>query len=145
MRLQHYDGIDCRLFLWMRQQVPSHYAHTRNTHTSDAIIAHASQHVFFVCTAPAAPPGGAPFSPNISPKGLRGTLAVLGPRSIAYLDSYGSGVETIVHTEQVPAAETARPRSVGSGTAVCARPVASSHGWLHVSQVGMQLMVVPSA
>jgi hypothetical protein len=37
---------------------------------------------------------------NLSPKSLPGTLAVLGKHEIAYLDGYGSGVETICHVEQ---------------------------------------------
>ena len=51
------------------------------------------QHIFFVGTAPA----GAEGSINVSPKGMGGTFAVLGPRSVAYLDYTGSGAETIAH------------------------------------------------
>jgi hypothetical protein len=51
-----------------------------------------SQHVFFVATAPTQ--GG---HVNVSPKGMRGTFAVLGERRVAYLDYTGSGVETIAH------------------------------------------------
>jgi hypothetical protein len=50
------------------------------------------QHVFFVATAPSGPAGHV----NLSPKGLD-TLRVLGPHEIAYLDSVGSGAETIAH------------------------------------------------
>jgi hypothetical protein len=51
-----------------------------------------AQPVYFVATAPAV--GG---HVNVSPKGGRGTFAVLGPREVAYLDYTGSGVETIAH------------------------------------------------
>ncbi len=51
------------------------------------------QHVFFVGTAPS---GGA-GSVNVSPKGMAGTFAVLGPRTVGYLDYTGSGAETIAH------------------------------------------------
>lgn len=52
-----------------------------------------SQPVFFVSTAPLAPEG----SINCSPKGNREEFAVLGPRTVAYLEQTGSGVETIAH------------------------------------------------
>ncbi len=55
----------------------------------------ARQPVFFVGTAPTE--GG---RVNISPKGLDGTLAVVDPQTIAYLDLGGSGAETIAHTRQ---------------------------------------------
>ncbi len=51
------------------------------------------QHVFFVGTAPSGPEG----SINVSPKGMAGTFAVLGPRRVGYLDYTGSGAETIAH------------------------------------------------
>src|SRR5690349_14540481 len=51
------------------------------------------QHVFFVGTAPAGDGG----SVNVSPKGMAGTFAVLGPARVAYLDYTGSGAETIAH------------------------------------------------
>jgi hypothetical protein len=54
-----------------------------------------AQHVFFVATAPNDP--GAHL--NLSPKGLD-TFRVLGPRSVAYLDYPGSGVETIAHLRE---------------------------------------------
>lgn len=54
------------------------------------------QHVFFVATAPLAATGRV----NVSPKGMDGTLAVLGPRTVAYLDYHGSGVETIAHLRE---------------------------------------------
>ncbi|MCV7380116.1 pyridoxamine 5'-phosphate oxidase [Mycobacterium alsense] len=50
------------------------------------------QAVFFVATAPSE--GG---RINLSPKGYRDTFAVLGDRAVAYLDLFGSGVETIAH------------------------------------------------
>jgi hypothetical protein len=65
-----YDGIDGRL----RQFV-------------------LAQPLFFVATAPSDPAGRV----NLSPKGLRGTFAVLGPRRVAYLEYTGSGIETIGH------------------------------------------------
>lgn len=52
-----------------------------------------AQPVYFVATAPS----GADGHVNVSPKGGLGTLALLGPRSVAYLDYTGSGVETIAH------------------------------------------------
>src|SRR4051794_40115860 len=55
----------------------------------------ARQHVFFVATAPL----GADGHVNVSPKGLD-TFRVLGPRTVAYLDLTGSGVETIAHLRE---------------------------------------------
>lgn len=52
-----------------------------------------SQPVFFVGTAPS----GADGSINVSPKGMAGTFAVLGPTRVGYLDYTGSGAETIAH------------------------------------------------
>ncbi|HEX6310687.1 MAG TPA: pyridoxamine 5'-phosphate oxidase family protein [Acidimicrobiia bacterium] len=49
-----------------------------------------AQPVFFVATAPA------DGHVNVSPKGLD-SFRVLGPRTVAYLDLTGSGVETIAH------------------------------------------------
>src|SRR5262245_4754048 len=49
------------------------------------------QSMFFVATA--ATEGRV----NLSPKGLLGTFLVLGEHRVAYLDYYGSGVETIAH------------------------------------------------
>ena len=51
-----------------------------------------AQPVFFVATAPRT--GG---HVNVSPKGYADTFAVVGPRTVAYLDLTGSGVETIAH------------------------------------------------
>jgi Pyridoxamine 5'-phosphate oxidase len=63
------------------------------------------QPVYFVATAPssagpsaAGPPEGGHV--NVSPKGGRGTFAVLGPTTVAYLDLTGSGAETIAHLRQ---------------------------------------------
>ena len=55
-----------------------------------------AQPMFFVGTAPLAGDGHA----NVSPKGLAGTFAVLGPLQIAYLDLTGSGVEPIAHLQE---------------------------------------------
>lgn len=53
------------------------------------------QHVFFVATAPLDPEGNL----NLSPKGLN-SFRILGPRTVAYLDVVGSGVETIAHLKE---------------------------------------------
>ncbi|MFF0543788.1 pyridoxamine 5'-phosphate oxidase family protein [Nocardia thailandica] len=52
----------------------------------------AEQPLFFVGTAPSA--GG---HVNVSPKGYRDTFAVVDEHTVAYLDLYGSGAETIAH------------------------------------------------
>src|SRR4051794_8891985 len=49
--------------------------------------------MFFVATAPSGSDGRV----NVSPKGMRGTFAVLGEHRVAYLDWIGSGSETIAH------------------------------------------------
>jgi hypothetical protein len=54
-----------------------------------------AQPVFFVATAPLNPQGHV----NASPKGLD-TLRILGPKTVAYLDIFGSGVETIAHLRE---------------------------------------------
>ena len=54
-----------------------------------------AQPVFFVGSAPLNPDGHV----NVSPKGLD-TLRVLGPRTIAYLDLTGSGIETVSHVKE---------------------------------------------
>ena len=54
------------------------------------------QKVFFVATAPLSQDGYV----NLSPKGLRGTLALLDEQTLAYLDLTGSGVETIAHLRE---------------------------------------------
>jgi hypothetical protein len=53
------------------------------------------QHVFFVGTAPTSPEGHL----NVSPKGLD-TFRILGPRTVAYLDLTGSGIETVAHLRE---------------------------------------------
>jgi Pyridoxamine 5'-phosphate oxidase len=53
------------------------------------------QHVFFVGTAPCSVDGHL----NISPKGLD-TFRILGPRTVAYLDLVGSGIETVSHLRE---------------------------------------------
>ena len=55
----------------------------------------AEQHMFFVATAPSA--GG---HVNVSPKGYTDTFTVLDDHTIAYLELYGSGAETIAHLRQ---------------------------------------------
>jgi len=55
-----------------------------------------SQPVYFVATAPLAGDGLV----NCSPKGLLGTFAVLGRRTVAYLDLTGSGIETVAHLRE---------------------------------------------
>jgi hypothetical protein len=50
------------------------------------------QAMFFVATAPSV--GG---RINLSPKGYRDTFAVLDDHTVAYLDLFGSGTETIAH------------------------------------------------
>ncbi|MGD9484207.1 pyridoxamine 5'-phosphate oxidase family protein [Streptomyces sp. TRM70308] len=54
------------------------------------------QPVFFTATAPLAADG----TVNLSPKGLRGSLAVLDERTVAYLDFAGSNAETIAHLRE---------------------------------------------
>ncbi len=56
----------------------------------------ARQPLFYVATAPLAADGLV----NVSPKGPIGSLAVLGPRRVAYLDAHGSGSETIAHLRE---------------------------------------------
>jgi hypothetical protein len=54
------------------------------------------QPVFFVSTAPLAAEGHV----NCSPKSNNGEFAVLGERTVAYLDRTGSGTETIAHLSE---------------------------------------------
>jgi predicted pyridoxine 5'-phosphate oxidase superfamily flavin-nucleotide-binding protein len=54
-----------------------------------------AQPVFFVATAPLDARGHI----NVSPKGLD-TLRILGPKTLAYLDLTGSGVETVAHAKE---------------------------------------------
>jgi hypothetical protein len=56
----------------------------------------AAQPLFFVGTAPLDSGGHV----NVSPKGPGGTLRVLGPRTVAYLDVVGSGAETVAHLRE---------------------------------------------
>lgn len=56
----------------------------------------ARQPMFFVGTAPLDAGGHV----NLSPKGPIGTLRVIGPREVAYLDVVGSGAETIAHLRE---------------------------------------------
>jgi Pyridoxamine 5'-phosphate oxidase len=58
------------------------------------------QPVFFVATAPCLTADGEGGHVNLSPKGYQDTFAVLGPRSVAYVDLTGSGAETIAHLRQ---------------------------------------------
>jgi hypothetical protein len=55
----------------------------------------AAQHVFFVATAPLDSAGHV----NLSPKGLD-SFRVINPKTVAYLDLTGSGVETISHLRE---------------------------------------------
>ena len=55
-----------------------------------------AQPMFFVATAPLAADGHV----NVSPKGMAGTFAVLGPRQVGYLDYFGSGIETVAHLRE---------------------------------------------
>ncbi|MFI5755756.1 pyridoxamine 5'-phosphate oxidase family protein [Streptomyces sp. NPDC051569] len=54
------------------------------------------QPVFFTATAPLADDGHI----NLSPKGRAGTLVILDPMTLAYLDFGGSGAETIAHLRE---------------------------------------------
>jgi pyridoxamine 5'-phosphate oxidase-like protein len=56
----------------------------------------ARQPMFFVGSAPLAEDGHV----NLSPKGPGGSLRVLGPKQVAYLDIVGSGAETIAHLRE---------------------------------------------
>ncbi|MHC0431717.1 pyridoxamine 5'-phosphate oxidase family protein [Streptomyces sp. O3] len=55
-----------------------------------------AQPVFFTATAPLAEDG----TVNLSPKGLRGSFAVIDEQTIAYLDFAGSTAETIAHLRE---------------------------------------------
>ncbi|MER6345444.1 pyridoxamine 5'-phosphate oxidase family protein [Streptomyces sp. NPDC001595] len=54
------------------------------------------QPVFFTATAPLADDG----TVNLSPKGLKGSFAVLDERTVAYLDFAGSTAETVAHLRE---------------------------------------------
>jgi hypothetical protein len=67
----------------------------------DAISDHqrawiARQALFFVATAPLGSDGHV----NVSPKGPIGSLKVLDDHTVAYLDTVGSGAETIAHLRE---------------------------------------------
>lgn len=68
-----YDGIGPQLAAWIE-----------------------AQPVFFVATAPLAADGLL----NLSPKGTSGTFRVVDERTFAYLDLFGSGVETLAHLRE---------------------------------------------
>ena len=55
----------------------------------------AAQHVFFVATAPLDAAGHV----NLSPKGLQ-TFRIVDPKTVAYLDLTGSGIETVSHLRE---------------------------------------------
>ena len=55
----------------------------------------AEQPMFFVATAPATA-----GHVNVSPKGYQDSFAVLDDHTVAYLDLYGSGAETIAHLRE---------------------------------------------
>jgi hypothetical protein len=65
-----YDAIDDKLAAWIGRQ-----------------------RLFFIGTAPSGSDGHV----NVSPKGPMGSLRILDPHTIAYLDVIGSGAETIAH------------------------------------------------
>jgi hypothetical protein len=56
----------------------------------------AEQSMFFVGTAPLAADGHV----NVSPKGPIGSLRVVSPTEVAYLDIVGSGAETAAHLQE---------------------------------------------
>ena len=56
----------------------------------------AEQALFFVGTAPLDESGHI----NVSPKGPIGSLRVLDDHTVAYLDAYGSGTETVAHVRE---------------------------------------------
>src|SRR4051812_5951588 len=51
-----------------------------------------AQPMFFVATAP-----GSGGHVNVSPKGYRDTFTVIDEHTVAYLDLFGSGAETVAH------------------------------------------------
>lgn len=55
-----------------------------------------AQPMFFVGTAPS----GSDGLVNVSPKGYRDCFAVIDGHTVAYLDLFGSGAETIAHLKQ---------------------------------------------
>lgn len=55
-----------------------------------------AQPIFFTATAPLSPTGKI----NLSPKGLKGSFAVIDERTVAYLDFAGSNAETVAHLRE---------------------------------------------
>ena len=55
-----------------------------------------AQPMFFTASAPLAGDG----TVNLSPKGLRGSFAVIDARTVAYLDFAGSNAETVAHLRE---------------------------------------------
>jgi hypothetical protein len=55
-----------------------------------------AQRLFFVATAPSGEDGFV----NVSPKGAMDTFGVLGPHEVAYVDLFGSGIETVAHLKE---------------------------------------------
>ncbi|MET8075965.1 pyridoxamine 5'-phosphate oxidase family protein [Streptomyces sp. NPDC005303] len=55
-----------------------------------------AQPLFFTATAPLSGDG----TVNLSPKGLRGSFAILDERTVAYLDFAGSTAETVAHLRE---------------------------------------------
>ncbi|MFF3513766.1 pyridoxamine 5'-phosphate oxidase family protein [Streptomyces sp. NPDC002573] len=55
-----------------------------------------AQPLFFTATAPLGPDG----TVNLSPKGLKGSFAVLDDHTVAYLDFAGSNAETVAHLRE---------------------------------------------
>jgi hypothetical protein len=58
------------------------------------------QTLFFAATAPCLTSEGEGGHVSVSPKGYPDTFAVLGPRTVAYVDLTASGAETIAHLRQ---------------------------------------------
>lgn len=84
-----------------------------------------AQPMWFVGTAPSAVDGHV----NVSPKGGRGLFRVVAPMRVAYLDLFGSGIETVAHLREngriviMFAAFEGRPRIVRfHGRGAFARP-----------------------
>ncbi len=55
-----------------------------------------AQELFFVATAPLSGDGHV----NVSPKGLAGMFAVIDETTVAYLDTWGTGIETTAHVKE---------------------------------------------
>ncbi len=55
-----------------------------------------AQEMFFVATAPLRSDGHV----NLSPKGLAGTFVVLDDATVAFLDTWGTGIETTAHVQE---------------------------------------------